>query len=146
MSQFLRETCDHFIEVYGSRWSRATACPEGPRAALLIFYDFPAEQGPDRSAVVVEAGECNRIRSGSLPALAHVPVARQRAWDVVSPSRATRGGSNIKGLMHLLMHQALVITVRKDTERGRFELPNGFHHYRFSKPAHSTALPPLQAG
>src|SRR6185437_7940277 len=30
-------------------------------------------------------------------------------------------------------------------ERGRFELPKSFHPCRFSKPVHSTTLPPLQA-
>ena len=32
------------------------------------------------------------------------------------------------------------------TERGRFELPLPLRADRFSKPAHSTALPPLQIG
>jgi len=34
---------DRFIEVYGSKWPRATACLEKDRAELLAFYDFPAE-------------------------------------------------------------------------------------------------------
>jgi putative transposase len=32
-----------FIEVYGTKWPRATACLEKDRAELLAFYDFPAE-------------------------------------------------------------------------------------------------------
>jgi putative transposase len=32
-----------FIEVYGVKWPRATACLEKDRAELLAFYDFPAE-------------------------------------------------------------------------------------------------------
>src|SRR3954462_9580714 len=32
------------------------------------------------------------------------------------------------------------------TERGRFELPLPFRADRFSKPAHSTTLPPLRVG
>jgi len=34
---------DRFIEVYGTKWPRATACLEKDRAELLSFYDFPAE-------------------------------------------------------------------------------------------------------
>ncbi len=32
-----------FVEVYGTKWPRATACLEKDRAELLAFYDFPAE-------------------------------------------------------------------------------------------------------
>jgi transposase-like protein len=32
-----------FIEVYGTKWPRATDCLEKDRAELLAFYDFPAE-------------------------------------------------------------------------------------------------------
>jgi len=34
---------DRFIEVYGTKWVRATACLEKDRAELMAFYDFPAE-------------------------------------------------------------------------------------------------------
>jgi len=34
---------DRFIEVYESKWPRATACLEKDRVELLAFYDFPAE-------------------------------------------------------------------------------------------------------
>ena len=34
---------DRFIEVYATKWPRATACLEKDRAELLAFYDFPAE-------------------------------------------------------------------------------------------------------
>jgi len=34
---------DRFLEVYGIKWPRATACLEKDRAELLAFYDFPAE-------------------------------------------------------------------------------------------------------
>lgn len=34
---------DRFIEVYGTRWPRATACLEKDRVELLAFYDFPAQ-------------------------------------------------------------------------------------------------------
>ena len=34
---------DRFVEVYGVKWPRATACLEKDRAELLAFYDFPAE-------------------------------------------------------------------------------------------------------
>jgi len=34
---------DRFIEVYGTKWPRATDCLEKDRADLLAFYDFPAE-------------------------------------------------------------------------------------------------------
>jgi transposase-like protein len=34
---------DRFIEVYGTKWPRATNCLEKDRAELLAFYDFPAE-------------------------------------------------------------------------------------------------------
>jgi putative transposase len=34
---------DRFIQVYGSKWPRATDCLEKDRAELLAFYDFPAE-------------------------------------------------------------------------------------------------------
>ena len=34
---------DRFIEVYGAKWPRATACLEKDRGELLAFYDFPAE-------------------------------------------------------------------------------------------------------
>ncbi len=34
---------DRFVEVYGTKWPRATACLEKDRAELLAFYDFPAE-------------------------------------------------------------------------------------------------------
>lgn len=37
------KTFDRFIEVYGTKWPRATACLEKDRAELLAFYDFPAE-------------------------------------------------------------------------------------------------------
>lgn len=32
-----------FIQVYGAKWPRATACLEKDRAEMLAFYDFPAE-------------------------------------------------------------------------------------------------------
>jgi transposase-like protein len=32
-----------FIEVYGTKWPRATGCLEKDRAELLAFYDLPAE-------------------------------------------------------------------------------------------------------
>src|ERR1700677_2985546 len=38
----------------------------------------------------------------------------------------------------------LTVGVKNGTERGRFELPLPFRADRFSKPAHSTTLPPLQ--
>jgi transposase-like protein len=34
---------DRFVEVYGTKWPRATACLEKDRTELLAFYDFPAE-------------------------------------------------------------------------------------------------------
>ena len=34
---------DRFVEVYGTKWPRASACLEKDRAELLSFYDFPAE-------------------------------------------------------------------------------------------------------
>jgi transposase-like protein len=34
---------DRFIQIYGAKWPRATACLEKDRAELLAFYDFPAE-------------------------------------------------------------------------------------------------------
>jgi transposase-like protein len=34
---------NRFIEVYGVKWPRATACLEKDRGQLLAFYDFPAE-------------------------------------------------------------------------------------------------------
>ena len=34
---------DRFIEVYGTKWPRATECLVKDRAELLAFYDFPAE-------------------------------------------------------------------------------------------------------
>lgn len=34
---------NRFIEVYGTKWPRATACLEKDRGELLAFYDFPAE-------------------------------------------------------------------------------------------------------
>ena len=34
---------DRFVEVYGTKWPKATACLEKDRAELLAFYDFPAE-------------------------------------------------------------------------------------------------------
>jgi transposase-like protein len=34
---------DRFIEVYGVKWPRATACLQKDRVELLAFYDFPAE-------------------------------------------------------------------------------------------------------
>ena len=34
---------DRFVQVYGAKWPRATACLEKDRAELLAFYDFPAE-------------------------------------------------------------------------------------------------------
>ena len=34
---------DRFIEVYRTKWARATECLEKDRAELLAFYDFPAE-------------------------------------------------------------------------------------------------------
>jgi transposase-like protein len=34
---------DRFVEVYGTKWPRATDCLEKDRAELLSFYDFPAE-------------------------------------------------------------------------------------------------------
>jgi transposase-like protein len=34
---------DRFIEVYSTKWPRATASLEKDRAELLAFYDFPAE-------------------------------------------------------------------------------------------------------
>src|SRR5215217_3077931 len=49
-----------------------------------------------------------------------------------------------KGLTHLLMHQALANLSANGTERGRFELPLPLRADRFSKPAHSTTLPPLR--
>lgn len=34
---------DRFIEVYGTKWPRATDCLQKDRIELLAFYDFPAE-------------------------------------------------------------------------------------------------------
>jgi transposase-like protein len=34
---------DHFLEVYGVKWPRATDCLNKDREELLAFYDFPAE-------------------------------------------------------------------------------------------------------
>jgi putative transposase len=34
---------DRFIQVYRTKWPRATECLEKDRAELLTFYDFPAE-------------------------------------------------------------------------------------------------------
>ena len=34
---------DRFIEVYGTKWPRATDCLNKDRSELLAFYDFPAE-------------------------------------------------------------------------------------------------------
>jgi putative transposase len=34
---------ERFIEVYGTKWPRATECLVKDRAELLAFYDFPAE-------------------------------------------------------------------------------------------------------
>lgn len=34
---------DRFVQLYGTKWPRATACLEKDRAELLSFYDFPAE-------------------------------------------------------------------------------------------------------
>jgi transposase-like protein len=34
---------DRFVEVYRTKWPRATDCLEKDRAELLAFYDFPAE-------------------------------------------------------------------------------------------------------
>jgi transposase-like protein len=34
---------DRFVQVYGTKWPRATDCLEKDRAELLAFYDFPAE-------------------------------------------------------------------------------------------------------
>lgn len=34
---------DRFIEVYGIKWPKAADCLAKDRAALLAFYDFPAE-------------------------------------------------------------------------------------------------------
>lgn len=37
------EAFDRFVEVYGPKYPKATACLEKDREALLTFYDFPAE-------------------------------------------------------------------------------------------------------
>jgi transposase-like protein len=34
---------DHFVETYGAKYDKAVACLVRDRAALLAFYDFPAE-------------------------------------------------------------------------------------------------------
>src|SRR5688572_12234427 len=73
-------------------------------------------------------------------------------WAVTDVAVSRRSRTNLgqevmqktKGLMHLSMNQALVKAVLNGTERGRFELPLPLRADRFSKPAHSTALPPLR--
>lgn len=37
------EAFDHFVQVYGAKYPKATACLTRDRQALLRFYDFPAE-------------------------------------------------------------------------------------------------------
>jgi transposase-like protein len=37
------KTFDRFVEVYGTKWPRATDCLAKDRGELLAFYDFPAE-------------------------------------------------------------------------------------------------------
>lgn len=37
------EAFDHFVEVYGAKYSKAVECLTKDRDALLTFYDFPAE-------------------------------------------------------------------------------------------------------
>ena len=34
---------DFFLEAYGAKYDKATACLAKDRAGLLTFYDFPAE-------------------------------------------------------------------------------------------------------
>ena len=56
----------------------------------------------------------------------------------------TNGLTETSVLLELQVASIVANRVTNETERRRFELLMGFHPYRFSKPAHSTALPPLQ--
>jgi site-specific recombinase XerD len=66
--------------------------------------------------------------------------------EIVSPEgnlRAT-GQSKIENESQNQAEQYITKLLGEGTERGRFELPLPFRADRFSKPAHSTTLPPLQ--
>src|ERR1041384_214767 len=73
----------------------------------------------------------------------HLSVVPREPWKRVvdqgsfaqPKTPAPLGGAGVVGETHHALHKA---------ERGRFELPRAFRPDRFSKPAHSTALPPLQ--
>jgi site-specific recombinase XerD len=58
--------------------------------------------------------------------------------------RAT-GQSTIEKTLQVEAEQYITKLLGEGTERGRFELPLPFRADRFSKPAHSTTLPPLQS-
>ena len=40
---------DVFVEKYGTKYDKASACLVKDREALLAFYDLPAEHSHDRS-------------------------------------------------------------------------------------------------
>ena len=50
----------------------------------------------------------------------------------------------MKNDLHIDAEHHTAKPLREGTERGRFELPLPLRADRFSKPAHSTTLPPLQ--
>ena len=90
-------------------------------------------------AVAIAAGPCLAL----YPPYLRVPTALAGAGG----GRAKTGPSVVQvrePVSKVLLATAVMAEGQKETERGRFELPLPFRADRFSKPAHSTTLPPLQ--
>jgi transposase-like protein len=83
---------DQFVTNYGAKYPKATECLAKDRAAMLAFYDFPAEHWIHiRSSNVIEssfATVCHRTdrtkgcltRDGMLAMIYKVGLCAERSW------------------------------------------------------------------
>ena len=103
---------DFFLEAYGAKYDKATACLAKDRAGLLTFYDFPAEHWKHlRTTNPIESTfatvRLRTIKTKGLPQPDHgahhglqvVPVGSQEmaASRRISPPRRDRRGRQIQG-------------------------------------------------
>ena len=103
---------DFFLEAYGAKYDKATACLAKDRAVLLTFYDFPAEHWKHlRTTNPIESTfatvRLRTIKSKGVPQPDHgahhglqvVPVGSQEMATSrrISPPRRDRRGRQIQG-------------------------------------------------
>ena len=103
---------DFFLEAYGAKYDKATACLAKDRAVLLTFYDFPAEHwkhlrttNPIESTFATVRPEDHQDQGlpqpdhGAHHGLQVVPVGSQEmaASRRISPPRRDRRGRQIQG-------------------------------------------------